>query len=262
MKIEFYKFHGAGNDFLIIDNRSRYFIPKSETIELLCDRHFGVGADGLITLEDSTEHDFEMRYFNADGNESTMCGNGGRCIVSFARLKGIVKSQAIFKAIDGIHEGIILQSMHVEDIVKLKMVNVEEVLLVNQFTILNSGSPHCVNFTEDIGTLDVFAEGRRIRNLPQFSPEGINVNFVRLHENAVHIRTYERGVESETLACGTGAVAASIAANFSDPRVVSPVSVVAKGGTLKVYFEKNEGKYFNIWLEGPARFVFKGEIEV
>lgn len=262
MNIEFYKFHGAGNDFVMIDNRTRHFIPQPETVEFLCDRHFGVGADGLITLENSSEHDFEMRYFNSDGNESTMCGNGGRCIVSFARMKGIVKNKSVFGAIDGIHEGIILHSKPAEDIVKLKMVNIEKVCQENEFTILNTGSPHCVKFTDMANTLDIFAEGRRIRNLPQFSPDGINVNFCRIDQKKVHIRTYERGVENETLACGTGAVAAAIAANFSNPEIVSPVMVVARGGVLKVHFEKNVGNYFNIWLEGPARFVFKGEIEV
>lgn len=262
MKIEFYKFHGAGNDFVMIDNCNHHFIPRHETIEFLCDRHFGIGADGLITLQNSSEHDFEMHYYNSDGNESTMCGNGGRCIVSFARMKGIVKNKAVFKAIDGIHEGFILQSSTVEDIVKLKMVNVEKINQEQQFTILNTGSPHCVIFSDDPNTMDVFAEGRRIRNLPRFSPEGINVNFIRIDQNKVHIRTFERGVENETLACGTGAVAVAIAANFSNPEIVSPVMVVARGGELKVHFEKHDGNYFNIWLEGPARFVFKGEIEV
>jgi len=262
MMIIFNKFHGAGNDFLIIDNRNRKFIPDQKIIESLCDRHFGIGADGLITLQNSDEYDFEMHYYNSDGNESTMCGNGGRCIVSFARMSGIVKDRAIFQAIDGVHEGLILQQNSFEDIVKLKMLDVNDISFEKDYYLLNTGSPHYVKFVDKPDTTDVFNEGRRIRNLPRFSPQGINVNFISVRQNEVIMRTYERGVENETLACGTGAVAAAISANLLLPEMVSPVTLSAKGGQLKVHFEKEKGKYFNIWLEGPARFVFKGGIEL
>jgi diaminopimelate epimerase len=261
MKIKFFKFHGAGNDFLMIDNRDREFVPDRNLIGFMCSRHFGVGADGLITLQKSQHHDFEMRYYNSDGNESTMCGNGGRCIASFARMLGIVEKTTVFAAIDGIHEAIILNHRKEDDLVKLKMLDVGQVETSFDFFILNTGSPHYVKFVDNPSQVDVFQEGKKIRNDKAFFPDGINVNFVGVFQNEVVIRTYERGVEDETLACGTGAVAAAIAANLRHPGIVSPVDMLAKGGKLKVHFENQNGVFKNIWLEGPARFVFRGEIE-
>ena len=262
MKIKFYKFHGAGNDFLMIDNRDMKFIPDIRIIEFLCSRHFGVGADGLITLQNSQQHDFEMRYYNSDGNESTMCGNGGRCIVSFARMLGIVSKTAVFEAIDGIHEATVLKSIKEEDLIKLEMLDVENIEAGSGYAILNTGSPHYVKFVDNPSQIDVFQEGKKVRNNKAFLPDGINVNFIRVIQNEVEIRTYERGVENETLACGTGAVAAAIVTNLRHPEMVSPIPILARGGKLNVHFENQNGVFKNIWLEGPARFVFSGEIEV
>lgn len=262
MNIKFNKFHGAGNDFLMIDNRDREFVPDRNLIEFLCSRHFGVGADGLITLQNSQHHDFEMRYYNSDGNESTMCGNGGRCIASFARMLGIVEKTTVFEAIDGIHEAAILRHNKEEDLIKLKMLDVCQIETGFDYTILNTGSPHYVKFVDNPAVIDVFQEGNKIRYDKAFLPDGINVNFIRIIQNEVEIRTYERGVENETLACGTGAVAAAIAANLRHPGNVSPVEMLARGGKLKVHFENQNGVFRNIWLEGPARFVFRGEIDV
>jgi len=261
MRIKFFKYHGAGNDFLMIDNRDRVFVPNRNLIDFLCSRHFGVGADGLITLQNSQQHDFKMHYYNADGNESTLCGNGGRCISSFARMLGIIEKTTVFEAIDGIHEAIILNHKKEEDLVKLKMLDVCQIETSFDYFILNTGSPHYVKFVDNPALIDVFQEGKKIRNDKAFLPDGINVNFIRIIQNEVEIRTYERGVENETLACGTGAVAAAIAVNLRHPEIVSPISVLARGGKLKVHFENQNGVFRNIWLEGPARFVFSGEIE-
>lgn len=260
MKVSFEKYQGAGNDFVIIDNRRRTITPDEEIVKKLCDRHFGIGADGLILLENDTESDFFMRYFNADGREGTMCGNGGRCVALFAQKQGIIQNETVFNAMDGLHRAEILVSGESSAMVKLKMSDVENVIQKNGQFIIDSGSPHLVIPVTEIDKIDVAAEGRKIRYGELFAEEGINVDFVRVHDDGVDIRTYERGVENETLACGTGAVAAALITPSLQKGLEPPVDVKALGGNLRVYFIETDGKYTNIWLEGPASLVFKGEM--
>lgn len=256
MNIHFYKYEGAGNDFVMIDNRNMDFPKKEETIRLLCDRRFGIGADGLILLEDSTETDFKMVYYNSDGRESTFCGNGGRCVASFARKLDLVQDQTQFEAKDGLHEA----SFH-GDTVRLKMRDVKEVKRVLDGYELFTGSPHFVVFTDHVSQTDVPKEGRRIRTLDQYMPDGINVNFVEKQTDGIYVRTYERGVEDETLSCGTGVTASALVAAFDGYN--SPVHVETPGGKLEVEFVRQSGfTYTDVFLKGPARFVFEGGFEI
>lgn len=258
MDIHFYKYQGTGNDFVLIDNRSHQFKNDTKIIKKMCDRRFGIGADGLILLENSSLDlcDFKMVYFNADGNESTMCGNGGRCIVAFAKYLGVIKSETTFEAVDGLHSAIINGNS-----VNLKMVDVPTVNLSKEASFMDTGSPHHVAFVDDVYDFDVFTQGRRIRNLPNYtSIKGTNVNFIQIKDEDVHVRTYERGVEDETLSCGTGVTAAAIAAKMSNKISNLPVKVVTKGGDLEVDFEvEGPNAVKNIWLKGPATYVFEGE---
>lgn len=259
MKIEFFKYQGAGNDFVMIDDRNGNFPQQMKVISLICDRHFGVGADGLILLQNDAQPDFRMVYFNSDGRESTMCGNGGRCITRFARDLGLIENETSFAAIDGLHSAKIDGGK-----IHLKMVNVSEVQKLGHSSFLNTGSPHHVEFVKDVAGVDVRNYGREIRYGAPYFEEGANVNFVELiNPNTLRIRTYERGVEDETLACGTGVVAAAIAAYESGRVLQSEINVLAEGGELSVKFEKNiSGGFEHIWLTGPAKKVFEGEIEV
>lgn len=258
MDINFYKYQGTGNDFVLIDNRSLQFKNDTKIIKKMCDRRFGIGADGLILLENSSLDlcDFKMVYFNADGNESTMCGNGGRCIVAFAKYLGVIKSETTFEAVDGLHSAIINGNS-----VNLKMVDVPTVNLSKEASFMDTGSPHHVAFVDDVYDFDVFTQGRRIRNLPNYtSIKGTNVNFIQIKDEDVHVRTYERGVEDETLSCGTGVTAAAIAAKMSNKISNLPVKVVTKGGDLEVDFEvEGPNAVKNIWLKGPATYVFEGK---
>ena len=255
--MKFYKYQGAGNDFVMIDNRNLDF-PKDNTklIKHLCDRRFGIGGDGLILLENNDKNDFQMLYYNADGNESSMCGNGGRCIVAFAHYLGIFESQTRFLAIDGIHEAEIKN-----DIVKLKMIDVNSIKEINSDYELNTGSPHYVTYVEDVEHYDVYHSGNKIRNSDPYKKEGINVNFVtELANNEIFVRTYERGVEDETLSCGTGVTAAAL--TFMTKKNLTSVPVKALGGQLKIYAENTNWKFKNVWLEGPAKQVFTGNIDL
>lgn len=267
MKIPFYKYQGAGNDFVMIDNRTTQWISKDDqqSIAHFCDRRFGVGADGLILLQDHTSYGLEMVYFNADGKEGSMCGNGGRCFVAFAHHLGIVGESCQFIATDGPHAATIKEQ---GNWVELKMIDVEQVQSQSNHFTMNTGSPHYVQFVEDIDQLNVVEAGRAIRYSERFSQEGINVNFIAPSAKEISIATYERGVEDETLACGTGVTAAAIAFFIKEPiKAVSflrkgGIPIKAKGGDLKVRFEVANQQFRNIWLCGPAAFVFKGEIEV
>jgi len=259
LKISFYKYQGAGNDFVMIDDRKRNFPQTEELISFLCDRHFGIGADGLILLQDEVDSDFRMLYFNSDGRESTMCGNGGRCIAKFAKDLGLIENDALFTAIDGGH------SAQIEGVeVHLKMTNITEIQTFDNYLFLNTGSPHHVEFVKEVSEVDVKNFGRKIRYGSPYFEEGTNVNFVELiDENTLKIRTYERGVEDETLACGTGITAAAIAAYESGRVSKNEINVLAEGGNLSVKFEKNASNgYENVWLTGSAQKVFEGEIEV
>lgn len=254
--IEFYKYQGTGNDFVMIDNRDLEFPKEKELIERLCDRRFGIGGDGLILLEDDENSDFRMVYYNSDGNESTMCGNGGRCIVAFAHFLDIFENTATFMAVDGLHEA----EIH-NGIVKLKMIDVAGISKDGEDSVLNTGSPHYVKYVEDVENFKVYDEGNKIRNSATYRNDGINVNFVEeTGENEIFVRTYERGVEDETFSCGTGATAAALV--YMKDRHEHMVSVKVLGGNLKVYAEQNGDSFQNVWLEGPAKQVFRGKIDI
>jgi len=262
LRLRFYKYHGTGNDFLLVDNREGLFKPQMQVIALLCHRRFGIGADGLILLNTVEGYDFGMQYFNADGRESTMCGNGGRCVVAFADFLSLSAGPFRFQGIDGEHTGIILRKSGTICEVRLSMQPVKECKNSDDYYLLDTGSPHLVRFVDDPGAVDVVSEGRRIRNLPEFMPDGINVNFARYNENELIVRTYERGVEDETLSCGTGVTAAALAYASVTNLHTGPVRVSTNGGILTVYFEKSTAGYSDIYLEGGAVRVFQGETEI
>lgn len=260
MTIHFYKYQGTGNDFVILDNRNGEFDPLStKEIGALCDRRFGIGGDGLMLLNKHPEYDFEMKYYNSDGRESSLCGNGGRCLVRFAYDKGIVKTKYRFVAIDGAHEG----SIQDDGTVALKMNEVTNIEQHGNGFVLNTGSPHYILFEGDVWHFDVKERGRAIRYSDDFKKEGINVNFVQQLEEEDHIivRTYERGVEDETLSCGTGVTAAALVC-FHNENGFNSVEVDTKGGGLTVEYDKHGNHYSNVWLIGPAKKVFEGTIEL
>ncbi len=253
----FYKYHGTGNDFILFDNRDGKIALSKEQIGHMCHWHFGIGADGLMLLQRADGFDFRMVYYNSDGAESTMCGNGGRCLTAFAKSLGIIDTVANFIAIDGPHKATIGN----DGVISLHMNDVSGMEIKDGYTILNTGSPHYVKWTLDVKNTDIFHEGRSIRNQPEFQPDGINVNFVQLLEGKISVRTYERGVEDETLSCGTGVTAAAIAATATRTGTFV-TDIVTPGGNLKVSFTKNSATTAtDVMLIGPAVFVFKGEIE-
>lgn len=254
--MEFYKYQGTGNDFVMVDNRNLQFPKDKSIIEKCCDRRFGVGGDGLILLENHPTLDFKMVYYNSDGRESSMCGNGGRCIIAFANFLEIFKSKTKFEAIDGLHEGEIKNGS-----VKLKMSDVFEIKNIGNDFELNTGSPHYIQMVENLETFDVFQSGKKIRNSAAYSTEGINVNFVeKISEDEIFVRTYERGVEDETFSCGTGVTAAAL--SIFQKSDFTTLNVKTLGGNLKISAEKEGNSFKNIWLEGPAVMVFKGKIKL
>ncbi len=258
MNIQFTKYHGTGNDFVIIDDREESFdVNDSTLINKMCSRRFGIGADGLILLRNIEGYDFEMVYFNSDGNQSSMCGNGGRCIVHFAHSLGIFENECSFLAIDGPHEALVLEAGNK---IKLKMGDVDHISQDGEALVLDTGSPHYVVRVDEVLNVNVKEEGASIRYSDKYAKDGINVNFLECRANDIHVATYERGVEDETYSCGTGVTAAAIAIHEIDPDgYLSPVSIHTKGGELQVYFEKGKnGKYSNVWLEGPAIPTFEG----
>jgi len=260
MKLHFYKYQGTGNDFVLLDNRTEQYAQLStEQIKFLCDRHFGIGADGLMLLNRSAEHDFGMTYFNSDGQESSMCGNGGRCISSFAQRLGLVESKASFTAIDGLHEAVLGE----DGFVRLHMNDVYRIDAHETFFELNTGSPHYVAYTEDLAQLDMKREGFLIRYSPRFKEQGINVNLVqRVNDHQISVRTYERGVEDETLSCGTGVTACALV-HIREKRGDCEVQIQTPGGQLVVQCHNIDGQSFNnIWLCGKASFVFEGTIDL
>ena len=260
MKIHFHKYQGTGNDFIIMDNRNWTLTALTiEKVRNLCDRRFGIGADGMILLNPKTDYDFEMRYYNADGRESSMCGNGGRCLVKFAYNLGIHKNRYHFLAMDGEHEA----EMEDNGIINLKMKDVDGIREYHGDYILDTGSPHYVKLVADVMDYDVYHKGMDIRYSAEFAREGINVNFVeQKKEDEITVRTYERGVEDETLSCGTG-VTASALAFYHNEIGYNDVTVNTKGGRLEIKYDRlGEGRYRDIWLCGPAEKVFAGEIEL
>lgn len=256
MAISFYKYQGTGNDFVMVDNRKLNFPAEDEElVKHLCDRRKGIGADGLILLQDHPDYDFEMVYYNADGRVGSMCGNGARCTVRFARQLGVIEDVACFLAADGEHQASVER-----DLIQLKMNDVKSIEQIGLDYYLNTGSPHYVRFVDDAEQLDVFEEGRAVRYNERFSEVGTNVNFVqRLSENEIFVRTYERGVEDETLSCGTGVTACALVAKLNGMQ--SPIKVKVLGGELEVAFEQQEeGGFKQIYLIGPAKLVFTGTI--
>ena len=254
MIIEFYKYQGTGNDFIMIDDREKEFdIRDNNLIAALCERRMGIGADGLILLREHDTLDFEMIYFNADGKQSSMCGNGGRCIIAFALMLEMIEDETTFKAIDGEHKGRLM-----DDGIYLQMQDVKKIEGVGDGLVLNTGSPHYIEMVDELDYIDVDNKGRKIRNSAPFKKDGINVNFV-LDASELQVRTYERGVEAETLSCGTGVVATAIAMHYANCIEETNVSVKTKGGELTVSFEEFNGGYRNIWLSGEASMVFAGE---
>lgn len=259
MLLHFYKYQGTGNDFVILDNRKDEITLTKQQIHAICHRRFGVGADGLMLLNTHPGYDFEMKYYNADGAESTMCGNGGRCLVKFAADRGILKSSYHFLAKDGEHQAYI----DIDGTVSLKMNDVLNVEYERGNYILNTGSPHYVHMVDNVMHVDVVERGRHIRYSDEYREEGINVNFVQQTEDpdVIIVRTYERGVEDETWSCGTGVTAAALVC-FHNENGYNRVDVKTKGGELSVEYDKIDEHYENIWLIGPAVKVFEGEVEV
>lgn len=259
IQIPFYKYQGTGNDFIILDGNAGLPALTEENIRQFCDRRFGIGADGLMVFLERPGYDFEMKYYNADGREGSMCGNGGRCIVRFAYHQGIHKDTYRFLAVDGEHEA----EIDINGWVRLKMKDVGRVTMHGADFTLDTGSPHYVKFVNDLQEIDVFDEGKRIRNGNGYAREGINVNFVEtVNDHTIWVRTFERGVEDETYSCGTGVTAAALVSAHNETGF-NQVDVQTLGGKLSVEYDRVSDQDFrNIWLCGPAEYVFKGEITV
>lgn len=264
MKIHFHKYQATGNDFVLIDNRSGTYTFTCEQIEKICDRRFGVGADGLMLIEKHPSLDFNLNYYNSDGSQS-LCGNGSRAAVVMASTLGLLKKQTTFNAYDGAHEAELLSN----GIVRLKMNDVDVVKKMGDDYFINTGSPHHLRFVDDVNAYPVVAEGRKIRYSETYAPMGANANFIQLQEdNLISVRTYERGVEDETYSCGTGVAAAALASSLHG--YTSPVSIHVKGGKLSVEFKASYSgpsgsaptSFNDVFLIGPAKMVFEGVINI
>ncbi len=256
----FYKFHGAGNDFIIIDNRDKQFTVNEQLIASMCHRQLGIGADGLMLLNASEDYDFEMQYFNADGKEGSMCGNGGRSIVAFAQLVGIITTRCHFLATDGPHQAEILQTDGQQWEVKLQLHDVKDIVRrqENEF-FLDTGSPHLVRFVKAIDVIDIRKEGKQLRYDPDISAGGCNVNFVEEDKQGLFAVTYERGVEDITLSCGTGVTAVALAQATRRRLHSGSIPIDTRGGKLHVHFKRTAGIFSDIYLQGPVQWVFEGE---
>jgi len=255
MKIDFYKYQGTGNDFIMIDVRDLKVNLSIEIIQKLCDRRFGIGADGLIVVQPHAKYDFEMVYYNADGSQS-FCGNGSRCAQAFAKKIGLIEDNSHFLAIDGVHYGELRGELFAT-----KMSAVSKVEKKGEDYLINTGSPHYIRYESNVDNVDVFKEGRSIRNSDEFIKEGVNVNFVSEIGGKLKVRTYERGVEAETFSCGTGVTAAAISYVEKSGSTSNSIDIITKGGNLAIELSpKTAGSYQDIWLVGPAVMVFKGEV--
>lgn len=258
MNVHFHKYHGTGNDFILIDNRQGKIELSKEQVAFLCHRHYGIGADGLMLLQTEPGYDFRMVYYNSDGGESTMCGNGGRCITAFAKELSLVSDKAHFVAIDGTHSA----TIGADGNISLEMIDVTEIVHHDGYSILNTGSPHYIEWVNDVQQAPVITRGREIRYAKEFSPGGINVNFVQRLEEGLWVRTYERGVEDETLSCGTGVTASAIAAT-GEATGTFHIPIHTPGGQLSVSFQKqNASTAQNVILSGHVTFVFEGNIQI
>ena len=256
MQIPFVKYHGTGNDFILIDDRAGSFNEPPAKVAQLCNRHFGIGADGLLLLRKNDEYDFEMIYFNSDGSSATFCGNGGRCIVAFARKLGIIERKCRFKAADGDHTATIVSHNDHELMVRLQMRDAIIYEKMPDFIYLNSGTYHYIKFVEDPDSIDILLQARKIRYDQRFAPHGTNVNYVKINGNELFVRTYEKGVEEETLSCGTGVTASAIAASLRNGG--DHWTVHSRGGILEVEFNREEENFTQVYLQGPATLVFEG----
>ncbi len=260
MQLPFYKYQGTGNDFVILDNRTNsYSFLQQAQVAFLCNRRFGIGGDGLMLLNAHADYDFEMKYYNADGNPGSMCGNGGRCMVQAASDLGGTKTNWHFIAVDGSHDAVLEN----DGTVSLKMNDVQMPPASEDYQVVNTGSPHLVQMVNNVMDYDVFARGQALRNSSLFKEKGINVNFVEHagDSNKITVRTYERGVEAETLSCGTGVTAAAMvcAYNMQGP---NRLHVQTPGGQLQVSFDKTDRSFTNVWLRGEAKKVFEGIIDL
>lgn len=264
MKIHFYKYQATGNDFVMIDNLAGKYAFTPDQIKTLCDRKFGIGADGLMLIEKDPSLHFNLQYYNSDGSQS-LCGNGSRAAVNMAAALGLVNGKATFNAFDGPHDAEIREG----GIVRLKMNDVAEVRNIGEDYFIDTGSPHYIRFVTDLKHYPVFESGKKIRYGNEFQPDGTNVNFVEISpSNTLFVRTYERGVENETLSCGTGVTAAALAASFRN--LTSPITIKTLGGDLKVDFKNSQsglptgqaGIFHDIYLAGPAKLVFEGDLEL
>jgi diaminopimelate epimerase len=281
--LSFTKMSGAGNDFIVIDkNKFPGFAVNPSLIRKLCDRRNGIGADGLITIEKKPEFDFEMAYYNADGSTGSLCGNGARCAIKFALLNGLINGSVTDFICEGVeYSGAVLN----EDLIQFNLNKPSKIdlnVLINvdnteiKLSSINTGSPHAVIYINDfsqipeeseklltkLNTFPVVELGRKIRNHEHFAPAGTNVNFLMIHNNQIYIRTYERGVEDETLACGTGSVAAAVISNLKFG-LQPPIKLISKSGEeLSVNFNYRDSEFTDISLTGPAKIIFTGEIDL
>ena len=258
MRILFDKYHGTGNDFIMVDIRNHAIPVEPDIIAHLCHRRFGLGADGLILLDNSAAYDFSMRYFNSDGHEASMCGNGGRCLVAFAKKIGIFRDKTKFRAIGELYEASVKN-----DLVSLKMMNVSSIEKRDEHIFIDTGSPHHIEFTENVHDVDVVGLGRKIRYGAPYFQTGTNVNFVEQSGlDSFVVRTYERGVENETLSCGTGVTAVALAAYHLNKTQSKEIKIKTRGGSLKISFQPDGRGFKNIILTGPATLVFEGKIDI
>jgi diaminopimelate epimerase len=257
MLVEFYKYQGTGNDFVIIDLRTNNIQLTSENITTICDRKFGIGSDGIILINDHKDYDFEMKFFNPDGS-SSFCGNGSRCSVLYNFHHGFIQRKCNFLTNDGVHEAIV----KTDEIVRVSINSPQQFAeLKNESFEINTGSPHYIQFMSEINCIDFLTYCKSIRNNKNYKKEGININLVKVKNSKLIIRTYERGVENETLSCGSGVTAAALAFGYKNSKL-NKVHVQTLGGDLTVDFKRNKNIFSDIYLSGPSSFVFKGELNI
>ena len=259
MKISFSKYNGAGNDFIVIDNRyNKLSLTKSQIFKL-CNRNVGIGADGIISIENSDKTDFEILHYTSDGTLGSLCGNGSRCAVSFAYRNKIINKETRFEAFDGSHKAEIIN----DELIIMQM-KLNSKIIENEYGVwLDTGSPHLIVEANNTDIIDVKNAGQSIRYNDFYKEEGVNVNFVeKVSDDVFKIRTYERGVEDETKACGTGSTASAICMNYLGRTKSNEIKMKCQGGDLNIKFINTDDEFSNISITGPAKFVFEGVIEI